>query len=228
MNRLKTSRPGSTSYTRRQPRIPPSGHAFLIVTEGEKTEPNYLATLCDRLHLSAADVEVVHPEGTDPITLVSRAIELRDIRKKEAKKGPLIEYDEVWVVYDLEKTHDERRRLDLEARNVKGATGIRFAVSDPCFEFRLLLHGQYTTRPFPDCADVVRQLKGIIPDYSKGKVLPEDLIEDTPKAVVHSERCRKHHLTSGGDGNPSTKIDLLIRVLNNATRRHFQFQLDSR
>jgi len=224
MNRFKSYKRNSTSYKRKQFHSLPSGNAFLIVTEGEKTEPNYLSTLRDRLHLSAAEVEVVHPEGTDPITLVRRAIELRNIRKREAKRGPLIEYDEVWVVYDLEKIHDERRGLDKKARNLSGASDIRFAVSDPCFEFWLLLHEEFTTRPFPDCADVVRQLKKSLTGYSKGQALLGDFIEKTPTAVIRSERCREHHRTSGDDGNPSTNMDLLIRVLNNATRHHRQFQ----
>jgi hypothetical protein len=54
------------------------------VAEGEKTEPNYLKALRDRLQLNATEVEILHPEGTDPITLTQKAIELREVRKKSA------------------------------------------------------------------------------------------------------------------------------------------------
>ena len=149
MSHKRTFARGPSAYRRGKPRFPSSGKAFLIVTEGEKTEPNYLKALRDRFQLNAAEVEVLHPEGTDPIT--KKAIELRKARRKSAKKGFAISYDEVWVVFDLEKPHDERRKLAVQAMRMKEATGIRFAVSDPCFEFWLLLHGEYTTSSFPDC-----------------------------------------------------------------------------
>ena len=59
----------------------PSGSSFLIVTEGSKTEPNYFKALRDRLRLVAADVDIEHPEGTDPIVLTQHAITRRDERR---------------------------------------------------------------------------------------------------------------------------------------------------
>jgi hypothetical protein len=202
-----------------------SGKAFLIVTEGEKTEPNYLKALRDRFQLNATEVEILHPEGTDPITLTKKAIELRETRRKSAKKGFAIAYDEVWVVFDLEKPHDERRKLAVQAMGMKEATGIRFAVSDPCFEFWLLLHGEYTTSPFPDCDSVMKRLEKHWPAYSKGHPPSLPFLEKLPVAVTNAQRCREHHTTSGGDGNPSTKVDILAKSLNDATRSHLQFQL---
>jgi len=179
------------------------------------------------LKLGVADVRIVHPEGTDPKTLVREAIVLRNQRKKEARTGQTVAYDEVWVVFDLEGIHDERRRLAQEARNIRGASGIRFAESDPCFEFWLLLHETCTTRPFQDCPELVRQLKRFLPTYSKGQALPVDFLEKTPTAIDRAERCREHHRGCDGDGNPSTDVDNLVRSLNEATRPHFRFQLKS-
>jgi len=225
MTRSRLSHRNSASYRRRGPERQPTGQAFLIVTEGEKTEPTYLKTLCRCLHLSVADVKIVHPEGTDPKTLVREAIALRNRRKREARKGQTVAYDEVWVVFDLEGLHDERRRLAREARNIRGACGIRFAESDPCFEFWLLLHEKYTTRQFQDCPKLVKYLKRFLPTYSKGQPLPADFLENLPDAIDHAERCRGHHSTCDGDGNPSTRVDKLVRSLNEATRSHFRFQL---
>src|SRR3990167_3506388 len=77
---------GPGFYKRGTPRFPSSGHAFLIVTEGLKTEPNYLKALCNRLQLAPADVDIDHPDGTDPVTLTRRAIELRDAPEKGGEK----------------------------------------------------------------------------------------------------------------------------------------------
>jgi len=57
------------AYQRGKPRTVASGKMILIVTEGKKTEPNYLKALRKRFQLAAADIEIVHPDGTDPITL---------------------------------------------------------------------------------------------------------------------------------------------------------------
>jgi hypothetical protein len=217
---------GPAAYRRGTPRHPPSGKAFLVVTEGEKTEPQYLKALCQRLQLGAADVEIVHPDGTDPLTLTRRAMELRDARRREAKKGLAVAYDEVWVVFDLEKPHGERRRQAAEARAFSGVGDIQFAVSNPAFEFWLLLHGKFTTRSFLDADAVIEPLKDHWADYSKGQAPSQAFLERIRDAVPRAQRCREHHETTGGDGNPSTDVDRLARSLNSATRPHLQFAFD--
>jgi hypothetical protein len=216
---------GPATYRRGKPRFPSSGKAFLIVTEGKKTEPNYFLALRDVLQLAAADVQILHPEGTDPLTLTLAAIQIRDDRKKRAKEGFVVAYDEVWVVFDLEKPCDARRKLADKAKRLKDAAGIRFASSDPCFEFWLLLHEEYTTAPFSDCDRVIKNLKCHWPNYAKGLIPTTEFLGKIPKAVVRAERCRNHHQTCHGDGNPSTQVDLLVRQLNSATRSHLQFVL---
>lgn len=225
MRRRRSFARGPAAYRRGKPRFPSSGKTFLIVTEGEKTEPNYLHALRERLNLAAAEVEILHPEGTDPLTLTRAAIQIRDERKQLAKKGFGIAYDEVWVVFDLEGPHDERRRLALEAMGLKEAAGIKFASSDPCFEFWLLLHEEFTTAPFAACDPVIERLEVHWKNYCKGLSPSPEFLEKIPTAVVHAQHCRQHHATSGGDGNPSTKVDILVRLLNSATRRHLQFRL---
>jgi len=225
MSRKRSFARGPAAYRRGKPQFQPSGKSFLIVTEGEKTEPNYLKALRNRLQLNAAEVEILHPEGTDPITLTNRAIELRDARKKEAKKGFAIAYDEVWVVFDLEKPHDERRKLAIKAMAMKEAAGIRFAVSDPAFEFWPLLHEEYTTSPFADCDAVIKRLEKHWLDYSKGQSPSDEFLEKLPVAVQRAQQCRQHHEGCAGDGNPSTKVDILAKTLNSATRSHRQFKL---
>ncbi|HCM26950.1 MAG: hypothetical protein A2Z99_04030 [Treponema sp. GWB1_62_6] len=96
-------------YTRKMPKRPPSGKCILIVTEGKKTEPAYFRALRNLFRLTTVDVEIVHPEGTDPVTLTNCAIELKTKRIREARQGHTVPYDEIWVVFDLEKPHDIRR-----------------------------------------------------------------------------------------------------------------------
>ena len=217
---------GAASLKRRQPRSEPSGKSYLIVTEGKKTEPNYLHAIRERLKLSATDVEIVHPPGTDPLTLTLRAKELKEKRKIESKRGTSILYDEVWVVLDLEHVHSPRRKQAREAIETGQKANISFAISDPCFEFWMLLHHEYTTSPFRDCDEVVTRIRKRDRTYTKGVDIPPGLLDLVAKAARHAERCRAHHVDSGGDGNPSTQFDILIRNLNQATRPHLQLDLD--
>lgn len=225
MSRSRTFVRGPNAYRRANPRFVPSGKAILIVTEGEKTEPNYLCALRDRFLLAATDIQILHPAGTDPLTLTRKAIELRNHRKRIAKKGFAIEYDEVWVVFDMEKPHDERRRLAVQAMALPEAKGIKFALSDPSFEYWLLLHAEYTTASFVDADAVIKRLKKHWKDYAKAQRPTPEFLAKIPTAVTHAERCRQHHRAAVTTGNPSTDVDLLVRSLNGATRTHLQFVL---
>ena len=218
-------RRNASDYRRKRPSSAFTGHSFLIVTEGKKTEPNYLYAIRQRLHLTALEVEIVHPEGTDPITLTTEAIKLKDERKKLAKKGAVIEYDEIWVVFDLEKASDQRRDLARQAQDIASKNHIKFAISDPCFEYWLLLHVEYTTSPFSCCDNVVSKLRKHVDVYVKSEPLGPHFIDNIPFAVANAERCRLHHDTCEGNRNPCTNVDELIRSLNNATRSHLRFVL---
>lgn len=216
---------GSKRY-RRKPSQVSSGKSFLIVSEGSKTEPNYFHSLSNFLKLKPTDIVIPTSEGTDPITLTRQAIDLKTARQKIAKRSSfLVPYDEVWVVFDLEKPHDERRELAKKATLLKGAEDIFFAHSDPSFEFWLLLHERYTTHPFRDSAEVEKMFKSYHDDYRKSWRPSEEFLKKIPVAIEGAERCRNHHETCAGDGNPSTYVDRLVRSLNSATRPHFQIKL---
>ncbi|MCX7045621.1 MAG: RloB family protein [Candidatus Sumerlaeota bacterium] len=216
-------------YRRRavRPGIEISRKTFLILTEGEKTEPNYFDELRRRFHLRTVDVKIVHPKGTDPITLLNRAIEMRDTQLKLSRKSNrYAPYDEVWVLFDLEKIHDARRAIARQAEQRRKHSEIKFAISDPSFEFWLLIHYQRTMAPFVSSDDVIRKLKHFWSGYKKGDRPSASLLKLIPVAVANAEFCREQHKTSGGAGNPSTDVDLLIRSLNAAVREKFRFALD--
>jgi hypothetical protein len=210
----------SSAYTRGAKLSEEAGNTFLIVTEGEKTEPCYFEALRKRLGLSSADVVVFHPEGTDPITLTKEAVVLRETRRQEAQTGFQAAYDEVWVVFDLEKKHSTRREQAKQAMSLKEAEGIKFAESDPSFEFWLLLHEEFTTASFADSKAVIKRLKKHWKSYNKGQIPSAEFLEKLQTAIDNAERCRKYHRDAGGDRNPSTDVDLLAANLNAATRLH--------
>ncbi|NEP44572.1 MAG: RloB domain-containing protein, partial [Okeania sp. SIO2H7] len=100
---------------------------FLIVCEGEKTEPNYFKSF-----RVPGNVEIiVLGLGENPIKLVKEAMEMS---KKEE------EYDQVWCVFD---------RDDWEPNDFNGAitcaekNEIKIAYSNEAFELWYLLHFYY-------------------------------------------------------------------------------------
>jgi hypothetical protein len=218
---------GPDTFRRRGPTQKPR-KTFLIVTEGKKTEPSYFDALKRRLLLSNVEVRVHHPEATDPKSLTDEAIRLDKQRRREAKQDHGVAYDEVWVVYDLEKPHDERRRLHRGQQSRQNAHGISVAVSDPSFEFWLLLHFEFTTRPFSDCQAVIRRLKKHLPEYEKTWMVSADLLERTTEAIKYAGKCRQHHQACNGSGNPSTDVDLLVQNLNAVAAAAYQFPLPAR
>ena len=139
---------GASSLKRRKPRVPSSGKAFLLVTEGEKTEPNYFLALRDRLHLSTADITIVHPSGTDPKTLVEEALRLRNKRMEEAKSGWAIAYDEVWVVFDLEAVNHPRRKQYKGAMELGRSKGRQLRLLGPMFRVLASFAREIYNRPF--------------------------------------------------------------------------------
>lgn len=207
---------------------------ILVVTEGEKTEPSYFDNLRLALGLGLTRVEIVHPSFTDPEGLLREAVRMRDDRRREAKaarrrRDPDAppEFDEVWIVCDLEAVHSARREQFARARAQSEHEGIRFAHSDPAFEFWLLLHYEFTTAPLSHQDDATARLRRHWSPYAKGAAPPES--GDSPRgkwesflatrlgaAIANAERLHEHHARSGGDGNPSTSADLLARAMNAA------------
>jgi RloB-like protein len=208
------------------------GDAFLIVTEGQVTEPVYFELLRASLQLSTVTVKIQPASASYPTHVIdSAATEVERLSKRRKRKEIAIneveKYDHVWAVIDT----DVAVRKDVWSDIVQYAAskGVKLAHSTPCFEFWLLLHIQgYTTRADllngtlakdalekalgRDCSTNAASAKSAIPIF-----LPE-----WPKACHHAQRVRQHHLSAGTlpPGNPSTEVDHLVCALNDAALAH--------
>jgi len=187
---------------RRQPR-----RRLLVVCEGKVTEPEYIRGLAGRLRCNMVKIEIVPRSGRD-LRLIERALKERERADRAAERegDAFLRYDDVWCVYDVDDT--PRGRL-TEARDRARKTGLRLAVSNPCFELWLLLH----FRDSPGArqrADVQRMQEGYTPGY--GKHVDFSLFCD---GLADAER-RSCELDSQarGDGephrNPTTGMYLLV------------------
>jgi len=129
---------------------------ILIVCEGGKTEPNYFSELKKAFRLSNTNVRIFG-RGADPLSVVNFAI-------KTFRQEP--EFDRVYCVFDRDRHTTYDSALDKVRRTRLGKGTKIFAISSvPCFEFWLLLHFIYTTKPFDAppgnsiCSRVIEELK---------------------------------------------------------------------
>jgi RloB-like protein len=147
---------------------------ILIVSEGEKTEPQYLNEIRTELRLSTAHV-MVQPGGfgTEPTLLVSYAEHL--FRNGDRGRGvEAVAFDHIYVVFDRDDHRTYHQALAQAAglnNRLQNDEGKRIpfeaVVSVPCFEVWLLLHFEEVVAPIHR-DDVYARLRAHLPGYAKG------------------------------------------------------------
>ncbi|WP_268248030.1 RloB family protein [Actinoplanes lobatus] len=168
---------------------------MVVFCEGRNSEPDYVNGLKRLPHVirnTALNIEI-HPKQGTPLTLVRMAA--------ERFKDP--EVDECWCLFDVEwpKHHPHlAEAIDLAKR-----AGVRFAVSNPCFELWLMLHHADHTQ-FLDTARAESESRRL--DGRKGKSIDAAAYMPLRKAAAErAARLEKRHLrdrtTFPGD-NPSS------------------------
>lgn len=181
----------------------------LIVCEGQQTEPNYINALRRHCALNAANFEV-RGTGMSPARVVQHAIE----EYKRSKKADDA-FDKVFCVFDRDDHFDYGRAMS-KLHDREKFTAI---TSMPCFEYWLLLHYEYSTKPYKSqpgksaAEQVVDDLKRHLPQYKKeDKKIFFAVKKHTHRAKQHAKRSMKAAEKSDTD-NPSTKVHLLVEYL---------------
>lgn len=191
----------------------------LIVCEGSKTEPNYFCELVNSLELNTANVEVDGNCGSSPISVFNYA-QKRYLEEKRTGDG----FDRVFCVFDKDShaTYEQALRLIGEK---KPKDVFKAIVSVPCFEYWLLLHYEFTTRPFEAnrdgsvCASLISELKKYLPNYEKGEEnIYSELSGQIDQAIAYSKRALDQAEENVTD-NPSTYIHELVEYLQDLKSR---------
>ena len=191
--------------------------SILIVCEGEKTEPIYFDALKDKLRLVILDVEIVG-EGAAPITVVNSAIELREERKRIAKKSlTRAAYEVIYCVFDVEAPKPHRSLTD--AVSMAKANNLEVILSNPCFEYWYILHFRKTSAPFNTNQDVETALRREHPAYGKSdRTIFNVVYPKTSDAIKHSKEVLKEQHNDAEDlrdCNPSTHVHKIVEYLLN-------------
>ena len=132
----------------------------LVVCEGERTEVEYLKGLCSALRLSWANITVVG-RGTDPVSVVRFAVE------KAQREGG---WDHVYCVFDRDRHADFPQATNQLRQATLEGTQFHGGITNPCFEFWILLHFEDARRPYAGvgarspCDMVIVDVKKHLPD----------------------------------------------------------------
>ena len=184
---------------------------FLIVVEGEVTEPQYLEAIKKSRKIRSVDMVIDSPPPTSPRQIVEKA---RDRRKQAKKNDP---YDAVWCVFDVEAKATQQARPDLDdAIQMAKDNKIYIALSNPCFELWILLHTE-------DCRAAIYsgkvqhrcKLCGLV----DGKHLsnPDEVLASYQIAYGRARDLDSMHQLNGTqrieDQNPSTGIYKLVEAI---------------
>ena len=186
----------------------------LIVCEGAKTEPLYFKALREEYKLHTANIEVCNSPGSDAMTIIKHA----KARYKEAKREGN-SFDRVYCVFDKDQ-HATYQSAIKELENSQ-PKNIFFAITSvPCFEYWILLHFTYTTKPYypTGCKSVadnlIDDLKQYIPQYEKNTDVFDIIKNNTSFAISNAKKVNMSAQKTYTD-NPSTKVVDLVEYLIN-------------
>ena len=193
--------------------------AVLIALEDEKSSRFYFESIKKLLRNSTMVVLADHI-GSDPNSVVTAAKKVFEERKQLAKKDMyLAEFDSenVWIVFDTEGPQNhQRQQAARQALDRVHSLKFKHAISNPSFEFWLLLHFEYVVAPLRDGKTVLRRLAKHIPGYAKGAGCFDRTRSNLATAVDNAARIfaeRGHEGASPCDIHPSTQVHKLVQDL---------------
>jgi hypothetical protein len=205
MNRQSSSRKTNIDYYKRKVE---TRRWFLIVCEGEKTEPNYFRSFPVNKNLIRLDIK---GEGKNTKSLVEKAIELKN-------KDEYDENDRFWCVFDRDKNPKNAN----DSQNFNSAitlarnNGIDVAYSNDAFELWYLLHFHFynTGISRQDYQNMLTKLLGH--KYEKNsQTIYEELKDKQQDAIKHAKLLLQVYDRPNPEiDNPSTTVHLLVEELN--------------
>lgn len=196
--------------------------SFLIVCEGEKTEPNYFRAFIERW----SEVKEVNVKGCGCSTC-QLIIEAKKLREK-LERERMVPFDRVWLVFDKDEFKDFNKAIEDAKKE-----GMNCAWSNQAFELWYVLHFQYLDTGV-DRKQYIEMIEDKVRKASKSKTFKYKKNDEGFYQILqaHGEeeqaikRARKLRENMGkkknyAAHNPRTEVDLLVDEL-----RHPEKALD--
>lgn len=198
---------------------------YLIVCEGEKTEPNYFKSLKQSLPKGVLDVCDITIEGTgfNTKSLVKEAIRLKGNLEKEKER----KIDKLWIVFDKDSFAPQDFNAAIQ-KCKNNYPSINAAWSNEAFELWYLLHFHFyntgiSRKQYQDLIEGNFKKKGLLGyEYKKNSTEMFDLLEkygSRSNAIKHATKLEKFHAgkTDFANQNPCTKVHHLVKELFDLT-----------
>ena len=205
----KKSWPGQKSAQsgKRIYRVRKERSRYLIVCEGEKTEPNYFEALKKKLPRGIIDIEILGI-GANTLSIIEFAKEKYSQGQKSS-----IPYDKVWVVFD--KDSFPPSDFDNAIHSAK-ANDFGCAWSNEAFELWYLLHFEYRNTGMARDEYQKTLSKHLNEKYQKNASdMYNKLEEKQESAIRNAEKLLQFHSgITPSKSNPATKVHLLVKELN--------------
>ncbi len=184
---------------------------FVIAVEGEKTEPLYFSIFND-------DSRVVHVRCLEGKTESAPPHVLRRmVRYLADEEADLKKTDEAWLVVDKDEW-SEQQLLPLHqwvSKRKRNRPERGFAVSNPSFEYWLLLHFE-DGNGIADLRQCLRRLRQHLPESGKS-IDPQWFSEEMIRKAVERARKRNKPPCTDWPRNPGcTTVYLLVEKILDA------------
>ncbi len=196
-------------------------HYFLIVCEGEKTEPLYFEGLKKDLPLGTLQIKIeIEGLGNNTVSLVAKA------QKEKAKREKFgLQVDKLWVVFDRDAFPSAHFNEAIETCKREG---FDCAWSNEAFELWYLLHFQYfesaigRAQYLEMLTEQIQRHRGQNIRYQKNDPGFYDFLQtygNENQAIQNVKRLFSlfKNRRDFADQNPCTTIHLLVQALRSLT-----------
>lgn len=171
---------------------------FLIICEGDKTEPNYFKSF--RVPKDVLDVRGL---GANPSKLVEKAKELKSQE----------DYDQIWCVFD----RDDWPKQDFNNALANAEReGIKVAYSNEAFELWYVLHFEFLNTGLPRKDYITKLNKFLNQKYKKNSATIYDKLQPLQSVAIKNAKnlIKQYEPLNPESDNPSTKVYVLVEELN--------------
>lgn len=199
---------------------PVKANSFLIVTEGERTEPLYFKGIQERIREKIGGrIDVVENPMIDIRGEGCATGKLIDVTERIVKEAKVI-YQNVWVVFDKDDFDDFDKAIEAGIKK-----GYKIAWSNQSFEYWLYLHFYYSDSALhrdgwcEKLNEIFKKNKfgdGVYHKNDKEIYSIMDMYDGVNTAIKHAKRrmaCFDEEKDSPSEYNPGTTVYKLMQEL---------------